>query len=260
MHRRTFLASASAAVLVASAAAAKPARLIAGPWSQFGGQASLDDSIWAGILRDHLRMGSDGVARFDYAGVSRERLGQYLRSLAATDPTALTRDAAFAYWSNLYNALTVDVVAANWPVASIRDIGGSLFSPGPWGEKRIVVAGQQLSLDDVEHGILRPVFRDPRVHYAVNCASIGCPNLAATPWRAAGLSAALDAAARAYVTHPRGAEVTSRGLIVSSIYDWFEEDFGGNDAGVIAHLSRHGAAVEGQSRVASDRYDWSVNA
>jgi hypothetical protein len=128
----------------------------------------------------------------------------------------------------------------------------------------VSVNGIGLSLDDIEHAILRPVFKDDRVHYAVNCASIGCPNLGTEAFTGASLEAQLEAAARAYVNHPRGVAVEGRRVRASSIYDWFEEDFGGSAAGVLAHLRRF-AAPELAGRLASVSaidayaYDWSLN-
>lgn len=259
--RRTFLALTSAAVLAPSFAWAAPAsKRIVGPWDQFGTSSGIDNSAWAGILSRHWSMGSDGVSRFDYANASVPALRGYIDTLEATDPTTLTSDAAFAFWVNAYNAITVWLVAGAMPVDSIRKVRGGLFGSGPWGDKVVTIAGQRLSLDDIEHGILRPMWNDNRVHYAVNCASIGCPNLMGRPWEAATLGADLDAGAQAYATHPRGAQVSGGNLVVSSIYEWFQEDFGGNDAGVITHLRQHGASIpDGVSRVSDDRYDWSLN-
>ncbi len=121
-----------------------------------------------------------------------------------------------------------------------------------------------MSLNDIEHRILRPIWRDPRLHYALNCAAIGCPNLQPTAFAAANSEALLEAAARAYVNHPRGARIEDGKLIVSSIYVWFQEDFDGDDAGVIRHLTRHAAAGL-RSRLASVAsiytldYDWVLN-
>ena len=171
-----------------------------------------------------------------------------------------------AYWINLYNALTVDTVLNHYPVGSIRDISISpgLFNRGPWDRKLVTVEGQALSLNDIEHRILRPIWHDPRIHYAVNCASLGCPNLANTAYDGSHLDAMLDAAARAYVNNPRGAAVHDGKLTVSSIYRWYEADFGSTDAGVIAHLKRYAepplaAALNGISAIADDHYDWRLN-
>ena len=268
-RRRLLACLAATPVLSATTSSAAPrSRLIEGPWTSFGSRSEIDNQIWAGFLTDFLRSGEDGVTRLDYGAVSAselERLQAYISALAALEPATLTKPAAFAYWANLYNALTVKLVLEAYPVKSIKRVRGGLFNTGPWDEKIVSVAGQSLSLDDIEHGILRPVFRDARVHYAVNCASIGCPNLAPEPFRAETLEADLDTAARAYVNHPRGARFDQRGrLTVSSIYLWFQEDFGGDDAGVVAHLRRYAtpelsAQLVGVADIYDDDYDWSLN-
>jgi hypothetical protein len=155
-------------------------------------------------------------------------------------------------------------------VASIRDIKSEgLLDPkaytGPWRTKRITIENRSYSLDDIENEVLRPVFKDPRVHYAINCASYGCPNLRNKVWTAATLAADLDRAARDYVNHPRGVTVlTGNRLRVSSIYKWFADDFGGTDAGKIAHLRRYAepklaAALASNPVISEDTYDWSLN-
>ena len=235
-----------------------------------GSQQRVDHAALDALLARHRRMGGDGVARFDYAAArgTGGALDAYLVMLQATDVAALDRAEQFAFWANLYNAQTLAVVLAHWPVASIRDIAISpgLFARGPWGAKLLRFGGEALSLDDIEHRILRPLWGDARVHYAVNCASIGCPNLPGRAWRAQGLGAALDSAASDFVNHPRGAGFDARGrLVVSSIYRWFREDFGGDDAGVLAHLTRfaapdHARRIAARGRVDDHAYDWAINA
>ncbi|WP_146217139.1 DUF547 domain-containing protein [Falsiroseomonas bella] len=199
-------------------------------------------------------------------------LDGWIAQAAARTPSAMPRAVAFAHWANLYNALTLKVVLQRYPVRSIRDIRstGVGLDPrqfiGPWRTRLVTVEGRPLSLDDIEHEIMRPTFRDPRVHYAVNCASIGCPNLWPRAWRAATLERELDAAAAAFVNHPRGATVLADGrLRVSSLYAWFREDFGGSDAGVVTHLRRHATAAlaarlaAGTPAIAENAYDWALN-
>ncbi len=237
------------------------------------------DAPYDALLARYVRSGADGVNRVDYAGwhanaADRRALDAYIKALEARRPSAMPRGEAFAYWGNLYNALTLKLVVDRYPIASIRDIRseGGLASwldykayLGPWRQPRSTVEGKLLSLDDIEHKIMRPTFKDPRVHYVVNCASYGCPNLKPTAWRAATLEADLTAGAKAFVNHPRGATVMpDGGFRVSSIYKWFIEDFGGNDAGVLEHLRQYAspplaAKLAGVSRIASDSYDWSLN-
>ncbi len=215
---------------------------------------ALRRNTYADLLKSYVVAGASGINLVDYAKWKKtpadlKRLDASLADLQAQKPSAMPRDDAFAYWVNLYNAATLKIVLDNYPVKSIRDIastGTELFDfkaySGPWRTKLLNVEGKALSLDDIEHGILRAKFQDRRVHYAVNCASIGCPNLKPTPWTAASLDADLDAAATAYINHPRGVTMNGRGVEVSSIYDWFKDDFGGSDKGVLAHLSKYAKA------------------
>jgi hypothetical protein len=258
-------------LLAATPALAAPA---SEPWPRWersapGATAQVDQAPWAGLLRRYLRPGADGINRFAYAAVTpadKAALEADVARLAGVPVSALSRAEQRAFWTNLYNELTVLVVLRAMPVASIMDIGISpgLFTRGPWDAKLVEVEGERLSLNDIEHRILRPIWRDPRTHYAVNCASLGCPNLAPEPYTAAGMEAQLDRAARAYVNHPRGFQVRDGRLTVSSIYTWYKADFGGTDAGVVAHLRRYAeptkaATLDGVSRIGADAYDWSLN-
>jgi hypothetical protein len=239
------------------------------------GAASDEDAAYDTLLRRHVAAGADGITRVAYgrwranAG-DRARLDQAIATMSARRPSAMSRAEAYAFWANLYNAVTLKVVIDRYPVASIRDIkGSSWLDPkaytGPWRDQRVTVEGRGLSLDDIEHAIMRPGFKDPRVHYAVNCASHGCPNLMARAWRAETLEADLEDAARAYVNHARGVTVLPSGALrVSSIYRWFIEDFGGNDDGLRAHFRVYAApalarALDAAPAIADHDYDWSLN-
>jgi len=233
------------------------------------------DAAYDTLLRRHVAAGADGITRVAYgrwraSGADRAALDGAIAAMSARRPSAMSRAEAYAFWANLYNAVTLKVVLDRYPVASIRDIkGSSWLDPkayaGPWRDQRVSVEGRGLSLDDIEHAIMRPGFKDPRVHYAVNCASYGCPNLMARAWRAETLEVDLEDAARAYVNHPRGVTVLPSGALrVSSIYRWFIEDFGGTDDGVRAHLRAYAAAplaraLAGAPAIADHDYDWSLN-
>jgi hypothetical protein len=272
---QTIRSLAAAAVLAGASALPAAAAPEADLWPRWqahdtSSTETIDHGAWAAFLDRYLVVRGDGANLVRYAAVSPaggRKLDGYLDKLAGIEISAYSRPVQFAYWVNLYNALTVDVVLDHYPVDSIRDIDISpgWFASGPWGAELIKVEGTALSLNDIEHRILRPIWQDPRIHYAVNCASIGCPDLRAEPFTADRLNAQLDAAARAYVNDPRGAEIIGGSLTVSKIYTWYQEDFEDSDAGVIRHLRQYAEAdlrarLDGVSGIADSRYDWSINA
>jgi len=233
-----------------------------------GEGAAIDHEDWTQFLYKYVHVPIDGVARVRYGEVSeqdRAALQDYIAMLSATDPATLGRDDQMAFWINLYNALTVELILQNYPVASIRDITDGLLSFGPWGKDIVQVDGQDLSLDDIEHGILRPIWQDPRIHYAVNCASIGCPNLANAAYHGYSVDQMLTRAAILYVNHPRGADLDLEGrLVVSGIYDWYAEDFGDDEEAVIDHIRSYATEplttlITGIDEIESYDYDWSLN-
>ena len=232
------------------------------------GRSSLDHGAFAQILSEHVTVKAPGVTRVDYAALGADgaaALERYIATLSGIDPTTLTREAAFAYWVNLYNAVTLDVVLEHYPVESIRDIRFGLgLRPGPWREELVTVNGAALSLDNIEHDILREYWDEPRVHVAVNCASVGCPALRAAPFTADRLEAQLDDAARAFVNSGRAAYLEGSRLTVSSLFKWYEEDFGDSEAGVIDWLSHYAdedlaASLERSDGIDAYAYDWSLN-
>ncbi len=229
----------------------------------------LDHSSWNQLLGRFVRDSEDGVNRFAYAetgDAERQVLDAYVDYLARQPISTFDRNEQLAYWINLYNALTVKVVVDHGPVLSIRDIDISpgFFADGPWSKALVEVEGQALSLNDIEHRILRPIWQDPRIHYAVNCASIGCPNLQTVAFTRSNQQDLLEKSARDYVNHARGVSITDGKLTVSSIYVWFAADFGGSDAAILAHLKGYADPELAESLTAHDRiddhaYDWTIN-
>ncbi len=232
---------------------------------------TIDHSAWQSLLTAYLSSHPSGVNRFDYAALKANaednaKLADYLAHLQAHDPRTYARAEQKAYWINFYNALTVQVVVNAYPVNSIRDIHESWIPlSGPWNDVHARVAGQELTLNNIEHGILRPIWRDNRIHYAVNCASYGCPNQSPTVFTAANTETLLDASARDYINHPRGVDfVDDDFLVISSIYDWYVEDFGGSQATVLAHLIQYAEAglaarLKDFAGSVDSEYDWNLN-
>ena len=231
--------------------------------------ATIDHGAWDAFLAKNLVSHADGVNRIAYAKVGEadyKGLVDYLSALSAVRISDFSRDEQRSYWINLYNALTVDVVLEHYPVGSIREISISpgFFSVGPWGKKLIRVEGEELSLDDIEHRILRPIWKDPRIHYAVNCAALGCPKLMRVAFTASNTEALLERGAKDYINSKYGVYVDSdKRLFASSLYDWYQQDFGGDEAGVVDHLRVYAGPelatkLEGITDVYDFDYDWTL--
>jgi hypothetical protein len=251
-------------------AAAKPE--VWAKWQQNNSRNSekIDHSNWDKFLKKYVVAAHpSGINRVRYAMVApedRAALKNYLANLQNLAISSYNRAEQKAYWINLYNALTVDLVLSRFPVVSIRDIHISpgLMIRGPWAAKLLTIEGETLSLDDIEHRILRPIWKDNRVHYAVNLASLGCPNLQPEAYTGDNSEALLEKAAREFVNHPRGVEIKNGHLKVSSLYVWFDEDFGGSAEGLMEHWQAYATgsladALTKYSGGLEHDYDWRLN-
>lgn len=228
---------------------------------------TIDHSAWTAFLQQYVvRDEVLALNRIRYAAVSkadRTALRAYIQGLESVVIDDYNRDEQFAYWLNLYNAVTVELILKAYPVDSIRDLGG-LFSSGPWDRKVATVMGETLTLNDIEHRILRPIWDDPLVHYGVNCASVGCPNLRDEAYTGTEVYAQLRDNASDYVNSPRGVTFRAGELRVSKIYNWYRTDFGGSESGVINHLRRHAAPalsarLDAAAAIDGYAYDWQLN-
>jgi len=231
-------------------------------------EAIIDHSDWQEILDAYVveddQTGINYVAYAEFEDDDLQLLQDYIASLSAIDPRQYSGDEQQAYWINLYNALTIQLILDNYPVESITKLGKNLTSFGPWDDAATNVAGQTLSLNDIEHNILRPVWRDARVHFAVNCASIGCPNLQSIAYSSSNLDALLDKGAEEYLAHPRGMRFDGDTLVLSKIFDWYSEDFGTNENEVLNTLSTYAPQdVKEPLRTHAGpieyEYDWGLN-
>jgi hypothetical protein len=231
---------------------------------------TIDHAAWDAFLAKYVdAKHPSGINRVNYKAVSpedRKSLEDYLGRLQAVPISGYNRNEQKAFWINLYNAETVKVILDHYPVTSIRKIKipPGLFSIGPWDGKVVTVEGEKLSLNDIEHRILRPIWKDPKIHYAVNCASLGCPNLSPVAYTGQNVEHLLTQYAADYVNHPRGASFRSYKLKVSSIYVWFQEDFGGSTAGVLTHLKQFAKGdlakqLQDYDDGLDHDYDWNLN-
>jgi hypothetical protein len=271
-QKKIIILAALGLLLSAATLMAAPKANLWSRWDIFDPTSSMvvDHSAWNRFLGRYVVTNHpSGINLVQYARVSpedRRGLESYIDKLQTVAVSRLNRDEQMAYWINLYNAVTVKVILDHYPVSSITKINLSsgLLSRGPWDGNLLRIEGEEVSLNDVEHRILRPIWKDPRVHYAVNCASMGCPNLQEQAYTVANLEVLLEKGAREYINHPRGTTFQGKKLLLSSIYDWFQEDFGGSEEGVLVHLRRYASPeLAGKldsygGRISYD-YDWSLN-
>lgn len=190
-----------------------------------------------------------------------ELLDTYLGTLAATPVSALDRPEQYAFWLNLHNALVVRLIARAYLVLSVRDVD---FGNGtPWDRPIVEVDGRPLSLSDIRNGILRAIWRDGRVHYGLCYGAIGSPGMMAQAFTGANVDRMLDEEALDFVNHPRGVWVNGGNVTISSLYSWYEADFGGTRDAILSHLRLY--ALPGLRRMMVDdvvldyAFDWSLN-
>jgi hypothetical protein len=212
------------------------------------------------LLKTHVRGGG-----IDYDGLLKDetKLDAYLAPAATFSTEGLSRDEAMTFWINMYNAWTLKLILTKYPdLDSIKDLG-SVFS-SPWKKRFVKIGGKTLTLGEIEHEILREEFKDPRIHFAINCASKSCPPLLPEAYRAATLEAQLDGATRDFINNRANTIIDSKRLTVSRIFKWYKEDFDNDIPGYVKQyaapelkqkLERLGNAPD----VSFMDYDWSLN-
>jgi len=222
--------------------------------------AVVDNRVYAELLSKHV---DKGVV--DYAGFKADeaRLDRYLKILEQVDPERLPPQHQFAFYINAYNAWTIKLILTGYPgVESIKDLG-SLFQ-SPWKKELVRIHGKTLTLDEIEHNILRPRFKDPRVHFAVNCASKSCPPLLSEPYDGDTLEVQLSRVTRDFINDPSQYRIDGNIFWVSSIFKWFSEDFNRDVVGFYLRyaqgdLKKSLEARHGRLEVKYMDYDWSLN-
>ncbi|MDD9301699.1 MAG: DUF547 domain-containing protein [Desulfobacter sp.] len=220
----------------------------------------VDNQIYETLLSHHVKNN-----RVDYDGFKKDEalLDQYLAVLSAVDPKALDPDHELAFYINAYNAFTIKLVLTRYPeINSIKEI--SSFFSSPWSKKFIPINGWTVSLDHIEHKVLRPEFKDPRIHFAINCASKSCPPLFNRPFEGDEIHTQLDLVTQTFINTPKTTFVKDNTLYLSKLFDWFETDFNNNVLGFVrrfaqeplkSELDRAGSKI----KISYLYYDWTLN-
>jgi len=225
---------------------------------------------WDRLLRAHVR---GGLVDYDAFARSAEFQG-YLRTLAAARPEGMSRNDQLAYWINAYNAYTIQLINKHDERESIRNINrtlGIVRAYGPWNEPIVRAGGRTYTLDQVEQDILRKKLREPRIHFALVCAAMGCPPLRSEAYVGARVDEQLDDQTRTFLARTPSknrVDVPSRTLFASRIFEFrdYEKDFGGTPqaigryiAGYLPEGPEKRLLLSGEFRIRYTEYDWSLN-
>lgn len=228
--------------------------------------ADFDHSKFDQILKTYV----DTEGRVDYNGIAADNtFREYMRSLENAKADALLRDGQLAFWINAYNAVTIDKVIKWKPKKSVRET----FVPGVWTgtkfftSRQHTVAGQRLSQDDIEHEILRKRFQDPRIHFAIICASSGCPPLPQSAYTAENVQLRLEDETQKYLHSKRGLQIdyVENTMMLSKLFDWFAGDFESKSGSVTNFIKPYldekaMAFIDRKPKMSYIEYDWALNA
>lgn len=222
------------------------------------GTESFDHGLWDKLLAEGTK---SGLVDYDYFETHRAELERYLGRIAEADLSVLTRDHLLALLINAYNAYTIQSILDHPGIESIREIDGV------WDSRTHTVGGFEMTLDNIEHNVIRPFFKDPRIHFAVNCASRSCAPL--PPWAFNGnlLESQLENWTQAFLTDPRYTRIEGQTLYLSQLLDWYGEDFTLEQSSpradsIVDFVSRYSPEVahrKGELQVEFADYDWSLN-
>ncbi|MCB0704874.1 MAG: DUF547 domain-containing protein [Saprospiraceae bacterium] len=207
--------------------------------------------IWDGLLRKYVN--ATGQVNYSALKANKDVLQSYLDLLADNPPRSdWSRNEKMAYWINAYNAFTVKMIIDNYPVGSITD----LHSGKPWDVKWIKIGDKTYSLNQIENEILRPIYKDARIHFAVNCAAKSCPPLLNQAFTASNLNAQLEAQAKAFINNSNYNTISTNNVKVSKIFDWYEVDFGN----VVNYLNEYSnTKVTSGATINYRDYNWMLN-
>ncbi len=219
-----------------------------------------DDSIYSALLKKHVKNG-----RVNYDGFKKDEglLDAYLAVLSNTESRSLVGSRRFAFYINAYNAFTIKLVLTKFPgINSIKE-AGSFFS-SPWSKKFISLQNRKVSLDYIEHEILRSEFKDPRVHFAINCASKSCPHLLNEPYQSKKLEIQLDSQAADFLSNRKNIFIKGDTIFISKIFKWFKEDFSNNPLLFVKQyvpeeLKKQIISMGESIKISYIDYDWSLN-
>ena len=228
----------------------------------------VDHSLFTTLLQNHVT--DEGLVDYDAFAAS-EAFDEYLDLLDQVDPTALSRNSQLALWLNAYNAWTIELINLHNERESIRNINKTLglAIKGPWTQPLATVGGVTYTLDDIEHGIIRKEFDDPRIHFALVCAAVSCPPLRREAYIGTHLNEQLNDQSRRFLLHSpekNRVDIANNTVYLTKVFDWYAKDFGKNDTEIVRYLARffppgpeRTFLASGTARIRFTDYDWTLN-
>ncbi|MEZ4829663.1 MAG: DUF547 domain-containing protein [Bacteroidia bacterium] len=215
--------------------------------------SSITHAEWDFLLKKYV----SAEGKVDYKGfkADKAKLEVYLKKLSNNPPAQdWSAKDKLAYWINVYNAFTVKLIVDNYPLKSIKDIGE------PWDKKFINIGSKTYSLNEVENQIIRKEFSEPRIHFAVNCASFSCPALLNEAYTADKLEAQLEKQTKAYINNALHNTITTNKAQVSQLFNWYADDFKKSAGSVSAFINKYSAVkIKDDSKLTYKEYGWSLN-
>ncbi len=210
-----------------------------------------DHDIFDELLKGHVT--NDGNVDYNGFRTDRTKLKTYLTALSNNMPKDdWKREDVLAYWINAYNAFTIKLIIDNYPINSIKDI------KDPWGARFFKLGRKWYNLNEIEHKILRKM-NEPRIHFAINCASVSCPQLFNEAFKADTLESQLQKATKGFLADTTRNEITANTVKVSKIFKWFSKDFK-QDGGLIDFLNKYSDIdIANNARISYKDYDWNLN-
>ncbi|GAA4312593.1 DUF547 domain-containing protein [Pontixanthobacter gangjinensis] len=216
-----------------------------------GVQNKVDHGIWNGLLQRHVD--KDGMVNYSGFKKDREKLDEYLKLLSSKKPDDSWKTSELlAYYINLYNAYTVDLILRNYPVKSIKDIDGA------WTREFVKVGDTEISLGGIENSLLRKM-NEPRIHFAINCASISCPKLLNEAYTAGKIESQLDKVTREFINSDKNV-ISKNAVKLSKIFDWYKGDFTENGRSLIDYINQYSETrIDPDAKVSFREYNWELN-
>jgi len=224
--------------------------------------AAVDHSAFNKLLKKHVD--ANGLVNYKGFKADEKAFDQYLDMLSKSPPaTSWSKAEQMAYWINAYNAYTIRLILNHYPVQSIKDIGSKIkipFVTTPWAAKFFSIGGEKTSLDNIEHGILRKKFDDPRIHFALVCASLSCPRLRNEAYTADKLEKQLDDQGRDFLNTPSKNKVGKSAAQLSKYFDWYKGDWDKNGKSVAQWVNRYASIkMDPKATITYLDYNWKLN-